>query len=373
MAGGNPEDFDLNLQTYITTYNATYKKNSLDRYNFKKNRFGLLNTLLSQQDSPNSIITPEVRELIEKSYGQTVEIPVMNNDLEITLGDKRTCTITCPNGSTAKVQISTVAMTADICIAEAILQKNQISADLFFARQYEAMIKAFGTRIESMAIAALELSKSSVYGATNVVGDDGFIPLVGDTMQVPVDEIPTFWNWFSTIQEEDGYDDMTNIIGSPTLNAQVQFLRAQGEANNTNYAFQFNNWNFDFTTSIKDDVGMLGTGFVFPEGSVAIVTQNAPHYLSNSYASKDGINYYTRELAEFPGMRFDVMHYTECTDFSSIPGLEAFTNVVGEKWQFAINVSVVTPYIEDLTTMTSPIRKFELVNSKITPTPPVGA
>lgn len=360
--------YDINLDTYITEYYATYP-NRLDQYEFRNPNFGLLNMLIQQQKSPKSIISNDVRELVRNTYGSTVKVPVMNNDVKITLGNKRTCDITCPDGSTALVDISTVVLTADICVIPAVYKNNRISAQESFNRQYEAMIQAFGKAFETIGLTALETAKNGVYSADNIVGDDGFIPLVGDTMQVPAAEIPEFFNWLQAIQEEDGFGDIINVVGSNTLRPQVKFLEAQGAANSTNYAFQFNNWNFDFTNSIKDGVGMLGTGFIFPEGAIGFVTQNAPDNIANNYASRQGINYYTRTLSEF-GLLFDVINYTECTDLSGIQGLEAFTNVVGEKWQFAINFGVVTPYLSDPLNTASPIRKFEFVNSKITPTPP---
>ena len=64
-----------------------------DRNMSKIKEHGALDFFVSQTESPNSIISQDLRDRAFQSIGNTVQLPVINYDGNVTVGSARTCTI----------------------------------------------------------------------------------------------------------------------------------------------------------------------------------------------------------------------------------------------------------------------------------------
>ena len=65
----------------------------LDRNMARPLEYGALDFFVEQTDAPNSIIRPNLRERAFASMGNTVQVPVINYDGDVTVSNVRTCTI----------------------------------------------------------------------------------------------------------------------------------------------------------------------------------------------------------------------------------------------------------------------------------------
>ena len=55
--------------------------------------YGALDFFIEQTDAENSILSPQLRDRAFASMGNTVQVPVINYDGDVTVGNVRTCVI----------------------------------------------------------------------------------------------------------------------------------------------------------------------------------------------------------------------------------------------------------------------------------------
>ena len=65
----------------------------LDRNMTRPSEYGALDFFIAQTDAPNSIISNELRERAFASIGNTVQVPVINYDGDVTVSNTRSCVI----------------------------------------------------------------------------------------------------------------------------------------------------------------------------------------------------------------------------------------------------------------------------------------
>ena len=65
----------------------------LDRNMARPLEYGALDFFVEQTDAPNSIISPNLRNRAFASIGNTVQVPVINYDGDVTVSNVRTCSI----------------------------------------------------------------------------------------------------------------------------------------------------------------------------------------------------------------------------------------------------------------------------------------
>ena len=63
----------------------------LDRNMTRPCEYGALDFFIEQTDAPNSIISPNLRDRAFASIGNTVQVPVINYDGDVTVSNSRSC------------------------------------------------------------------------------------------------------------------------------------------------------------------------------------------------------------------------------------------------------------------------------------------
>ena len=65
----------------------------LDRNMTRPCEYGALDFFIEQTEAPNSIISPNLRDRAFASIGNTVQVPVINFDGDVTVSNTRSCVI----------------------------------------------------------------------------------------------------------------------------------------------------------------------------------------------------------------------------------------------------------------------------------------
>jgi hypothetical protein len=143
----------------------------------------------------------------------------------------------------------------------------------------------------------------------------------------------------------------------------VKQLFAQGDANDTNTAYQFQTGDFDFKFSNRVTLSALSdaTGFVMPKGSVAVLSRNSPDCLAGSVTTQGHV--YGTMFEPVLGVDMDTLFYSACADINAISGNAADTSAMNEVHQMAVHYAILTPYDLAGTDPSGVIRKFNLLTA----------
>ena len=79
---------------------------ALDRNMTRPLEYGALDFFVGQTYAPNSIISPELRDRAFASMGNTVQVPVINYDGDVTVSNTRSCVIADDENTSALYNVS---------------------------------------------------------------------------------------------------------------------------------------------------------------------------------------------------------------------------------------------------------------------------
>ncbi len=343
--------------TFLQDIRVKYPSN-LDRDELRITQTGLLFAVMEMTNSASSIVSPDLIAEAEISQGRNLDVPVMQKG-NITISNVRSCTIGGGQSESDLVRIIWKTVVADILMVPSQYEKNQIKKEFDFNKKLRETVEAFMIEIENDLDGAFDANKSQVYGST-IVGSK--YTLIGDAIQVEPSETDFFFNDLDAINlADDFYESTMRIIANHTVMPIVSKYINQGESNSANTAFQFAGKNFTFSNRIANGVGVLGTGYFMPDGSVGLLTRVDVDARLGHEAS-DGTEWMEETL---PGLPFPVgiQYKSKCDDQSAleVAGLTHLKSTLVEHWQISFDYAIVVPYNSDITTKPSSIRKFEFV------------
>lgn len=344
------------LDTYLQEIRAVYP-NQFDTNEWRFTKSGLLTAVKEMTDSPLSIVTEDLKQKALASEGRDLKVPVIKQG-ELTIKNQRSCEISEFENETALVTVNWATYVVDISMVRAQYSKNEITYLQDLNKKLLLVKEAFTKAIETSIYARLELAKATDYNSS-LVGVGKKYPLVGDALQVSLANQELFFNDLEVIMEEDDFSSPNlQIIGSTPLQSFVRHWVNQGKSNDENLEYQFTGKNFRYTNRIPSGAGNSASGFFMTDGSIGMVTRNGIDNVLGSVAG-DGTRWETVMLDGFP-FEIGVMYKSVCSDQSELngTGMEHLTATMVEKWQFSLDVGLLTPYQSD-PDRPQPIKKFE--------------
>lgn len=345
------------VATYLQDIRTSYPSN-LDRDETRVTMLGLMEGVLQMTRSANSIVSQDLISKAEISQGRNLDVPVMQKG-NITVNNVRSCTVSCGQSESDLVRITWKTVSADICMVPSQYEKNEIKylGDLNF--KIKQVVEAFGIVIENDLDTAFDANKSQVYNSS-IVGTK--YPLVGDAIRVTVAQQDFFFNDINSINLSDDFDSMqTKIIASPSVMPIVEKYINQGAGNSANTLFQYFGKDFTFSNRVTNGVGVLGTAYFMPDGSIGLITRVDVDARNNSKAT-NGTEWFQETLPGLPfpvGIKYD----STCSDQSAleVSGLAHLSATLVEHYQISFDFAIVVPYNSDIATKPSSIRKVEFV------------
>lgn len=328
------------------------------------------------RDTPN-LINPAILERVQGSANRVRQIPVLNDPrgTAVTVGSSVSCTIPDVLNTSAFYNVTYTPYTFAVTQTPAEFANNYIDANSDFANKMRAGIDLVKRAIENQCIAALNNNRNTVWNANTL----GPYTQAADALRVPLAGHEFAFNNFTPIIAANDFNpNGINVAANYGTWPTIMRYMNQGQGNATNTAFQFANFNFQFTPRIATGSNSIGTGYFMPQGTVGITT-----WLPTQYTSPEVLQYNGEErefgsvsLPNFnpPGFGGGAAPFTmgyyrtvTCADKSgAYPGgindpAQSATFVVS--WQFVVYVATIVAYNSNPATRVSPIFRFELNNS----------
>lgn len=334
----------------------------LDRHELRQEIYALVLKGVMNANNPTSgIISSDVLAKAKESWGRTVDIPVMSISSGAN-GTGLSCSATSTEAVSALATVSWVTISNDFSMQPAKNFNNSISYQQEFARKYadaiRAMAIAVNAAVDTSLTAVIENAYTSSYiGAGKKYGAIG----ANGAIQVTLTQRPDFFNDLVDILASDDIYPKLDILSSINGRGIVSQLFAQGDANSTNTAYQFNQGDFGFLFDKDVTVGSIAStdasAYVMPEGSYGIVTRNSPDCMANSESKTH--NWGTL-FDPTLGMTMDTLYYDGCGDINVLSGNASDTAAKVETHQMAVHFGIITPYEN---TQSGVIRKYDLLTA----------
>jgi len=335
----------------------------LDRHELRPEKYGLLMKGVQNATNPSTgIISADVLEKARMSWGRDVDIPVMS----ISSGANGTglaCTFTGTEAISAFVNLTFVTVSNGFEMQPAKNFQNEIKYQAEFARKYSDAIRAMAgsanAAIDTALTAVIEGTYTSSYtGVGNKYGAIG----ANDAIQVSLANRPDFFNDLVDILAADDIFPQLDVLSYINGRGIVSQLFAQGDANATNTAYQFQQGDYNFFFDKDVTVGAVAatdaSGYVMPVGAYGVMTKNSPDCLANN-TTTDGKQYGTL-FDPTLGMTLDTLYFSSCKDINAVTGNAADAAAVNEYHQMAAHYCILTPYEN---TQSGVIRKFDLLTA----------
>ena len=334
---------------------GTYPSN-LDWQNLRRQNYGFIDTAL--RNTP-VLMTQRNIEVIENSWGApNVEIPVFSKNVGTATVGTMTCSFIDDDAVAQFAQILFVkAKVGFRVIPRLSAQSDVVSEDVDFMRQFSDKEEALANFLEEKIQLSLDAVKATTYNSA-FVGAGAKFPLAGDALQVDQADQQFFWNYMTSIMKADNFNGSNlDMICSPEIDAFFNQYINQGQGNNQNSNFQFGPYTNTVSNSTPVSAGALGTGYIFPRGSMAIVGRTSPDAKAQARAEGPGIMW-TEERSDLLGIPIELMTQELCEDVSTITDNADDTNAFVKKYQMAINCAVIMRFDESTN---NGVKKFDFL------------
>lgn len=312
--------------------------------------YGALDFFIGQTDAPNSIISPNLRERAFASIGNTVQIPVINYDGDVTVSNTRSCVIADDENTSELYTVVWTTYSVGFTMVPTLYSNNEISYDHDFARKMEKVCRALATALDTSAVATLEANKTQVFA------DLLQYTQTGNVIQVPVQLATEILGDTNPIMRANAYPEQIHIIGNAGVDSLVRKLAQHGIYNDVNKQLEYDNKVFHYTNNVTNASGTNGTFFAVADGNVGVLTRVDREALRRARA-----NFHEWDVVRLPFIDLPVgsHYYTAVGDQSDIAGAASADMVcnVKEYFGFSVDAAFIVAYNSDPTTIANPIIK----------------
>lgn len=324
-----------------------------DRNMTRPLEYGALDFFIEQTNAANSIINPNLRDRAFESIGNTVQIPVINYDGDVTVSNVRSCVIADDENTSALYTVNWVTLAVGFTMVPQMYRNNEISYEHDFARKMEKVCRALATAMDVQAIAALEANKTQVFKEAL------YYTVTSNSVQIPWNARMEFLSDMNAMMRANAYPEMLHVIGGAGFDALVRKMAEHDIYNDVNKRLEYDNKVFHYTNNIVNGSGIFATGYIVADGNVGVLTRVDREALSRTRA-----NFHEWDVVRLPFIDLPVgsHYYTAVGDQSGIAGDASADMVcnVKEYFGFSVDVAFLVAYNSDPTTVANPIIKVEL-------------
>ena len=241
--------------------------------------YGAMDFFISQTDAPNSIISPFLRDRAFQSIGNTVQIPVINYDGDVTVANVRSCAISDDENTSALYTVVFATYAVGFTMVPALYMNNEISYDHDFARKMEKVSRALANALDSAAVTALAANKTQVFA--NKLN----YTVTSNVMEVPTQMATEVMGDLNPIMRANAYPGQIHIIGNAGVDSLMRKLAQHGLYNDVNKQLEYDGKVFHFTNNVVDESNKNGTFFAVEDGNVGLLTRVDREALRNTRAN----------------------------------------------------------------------------------------
>ena len=315
--------------------------------------YGALDFFIEQTDAPNSIISPNLRDRAFASIGNTVQVPVIDYDGDVTVSNVRTCTIADDENTSALYTVVWTTYSVGFTMVPTLYMNNEITYQHDFERKMEKICRALATTLDSAAITALEAAKTQVYK------DQLQYTVTSNVIEVPTQMSTEILGDLNPMMRANAYPGMLHIIGNAGVDSLIRKLAQHGVYNDVNKRMEYDNKVLHYTTQLANASQKIGTLFAVADGNVGVLTRVDREALRRASA-----NFHEWDVVRLPFIDLPVgsHYYTAVGDQSAIAGDASadMTCNVKEYFGFSVDVAFIIAYNSDPTTVANPIMKAQI-------------
>lgn len=345
----------------INTRMQNIRANSnLDKNEYRPSRYGAFDMFMMQTSDPAGIISNELESKAFQSIGNTVQVPVINFDAGITIGNARTITIPPSENTSALVTISFATYAWGFTIIPSQHMNNEINMQKDFEKKFIKYLYAFAAELEASAVASLSANKSQVFNdlltytnTANVIG--GTWPqretMIGD---------------LNVLMGANDFFNPYHLVGNAGIESIIRKLAQHGLYNDQMKYMEYSDKILHFSNTIANAAGKFGTGYMVESGNLGILTRVERESILRSVTG-DGHEW---DIDTLPMLNLPVgtYYYDEVEDVSTMGAHVAdLTRARVEHYGFAVDVAFVTAYNSAPATLPSPIIAFDIASEVVTP------
>lgn len=315
--------------------------------------YGALDFFIEQTDAPNSIISPYLRNRAFASMGNTVQVPVINYDGDVTVSNTRSCVIEDNENTSALYTVVWTTYSVGFTMVPTLYMNNEIDYQHDFERKMEKICRALATTLDTAAISALEAAKTQVYT------DKLQYTVTSNVIEVPTQMATEILGDLNPMMRANAYPEMIHLVGNAGIDSLIRKLAQHGVYNDVNKRMEYDNKILHYTTQLANAASKIGTFYAVADGNVGVLTRVDREALRRASA-----NFHEWDVVRLPFIDLPVgsHYYTAVGDQSSIAGAASadMTCNVKEYFGFSVDVAFIIAYNSAPETVANPIMKGQI-------------
>lgn len=334
--------------------NIRVKNPDFDKNEHRLSQYGALDFFVEQSEN-SPLLTSEMRQKAMESMGENLQIPVINYDGDVTVGNVRSCTIADDENTSALQTITFATYSVGFTVVPAMYSNNEIDMVTDIEKKLKKAARALGAALDSAAIAALEAAKTQVLAEKLIYTDTtGLVTAPWESREDILGDIEPMMN------ANDFYGEV-HIVGNTGVKSLLRKLSEHAEYNDVNRNLEWDGKFFHFSNRIANATGKYATFYAVEDGNVDIL------YRFDREVARGGEALgHTWEKYNMPYINIPVgLHYYESVgDWSAIAGdaTKDLTCAVKQYFGFSVDVAFVVAYNSDLATRANPVIKAEITS-----------
>lgn len=325
----------------------------LDRNMARPLEYGALDFFIEQTDAPNSIISANLRNRAFASIGNTVQVPVINYDGDVTVSNVRSCTIEDDENTSALYTVVWTTYSVGFTMVPAAYMNNEIDYQHDFERKMEKICRALATTLDTAAITALEAAKTQVFKDLLQYQQSS------NVINVPTQMATEILGDLNPIMRANAYPETIHLIGNAGIDSLIRKLAQHGVYNDVNKRMEYDNKILHYTTQLANASQKIGTLFAVADGNVGVLTRVDREALRRTSA-----NFHEWDVVRLPFIDLPVgsHYYTAVGDQSTIMGdaTADLTCAMKEYFGFSVDVAFIVAYNSAPATVANPIIKAQI-------------
>ena len=327
----------------------------LDRNMTRPSEYGALDFFIQQTDAPNSIISSELRDRAFASIGNTVQVPVINYDGDVTVSNTRSCVIADDENTSALYTVVWTTYAVGFTMVPTLYMNNEINYQHDFERKMEKVCRALAASLDTAAVTALSAAKTQVFGDLLQYSQ------TGNVVQVPWQMATEILGDFNPMMRANDFPETIHLIGNAGMDSLIRKLAQHDIYNDVNKRLEYDNKIIHYSNRVANESGVYATTFAVADGNVGVLTRVDREALRRARA-----NFHEWDVVRLPFIDLPVgsHYYTAVGDQSAIAGDASadMTCNVKEYFGFSVDVAFIVAYNSAPSTVSSPIIKAEIAS-----------
>lgn len=330
---------------------------NIDVYENRPSRWGAYELYKLQSESPTGILTENLKRAAQSSIGRTLQIPVINYDSSVSIGNVRTVTVADSENTSALVDVTFATLAWGFTQTPTMFLNNEIDAQKDFNVKMQKYINKVGATLDGLALANLVASK------TQIITDALGYTVSGNSVQVPLAQRENFLGDIDSIMMSNDFYNSLHLVGGAGLTATINRLKQHGANNDQNKVLQYMDKTIHYTNGIANGVGEFANIYAVAADSVGLLTRFDRESLAET---KTNIGYeWSKELLPMLNLEVGVMYYEGVGDYSAIAGAASadMTASFKQHFGFSIDVAFISAYNSNRAAIASPILKATMLTA----------